>query len=150
MNKHVKNPLTLIAVFAGLAEVAATGVLPVLKEDVRNIFVWYVMLFPALLVSLFFWTLNRNHHVLYAPSDFEDEEHFMKTLSAVYISTTEESDILHRFWKPDGEINPGNEMRLKQWLRASEIESPSITFFLRNKQFGDVRKRAVAELGLSA
>lgn len=36
------------------------------------------MLFPPFLVSLFFLTLNFNHKTLYAPSDFENQENFMK------------------------------------------------------------------------
>ncbi|MHA6299777.1 hypothetical protein [Devosia sp. CAU 1758] len=74
----VKNPLTVIAVFAGLAEVSATIALPQLEQQVQSIFVWFVMLFPTLLVALFFFTLWSKHHVLYAPSDFSDEDNFMK------------------------------------------------------------------------
>ncbi len=41
---------------------------------------WFVMGFPALLLLLFFGTLNFNAKVLYAPSDFQDEENFLNTL----------------------------------------------------------------------
>ena len=148
--RQVKNPLTLIAVFAGLAEVAATGVLPVLEGPVQQTFVWYVMLFPVLLVVLFFLTLNLKHRVLYAPSDFRDEKHFMETVSATYASAAEESEVLRRFWKPDGSIDRENENRLKEWLKRNGFDSQSITFFLRNQPFADARKRAVTELGLSS
>jgi hypothetical protein len=73
----IKNPLTVIAIFAGLAEVSATIALPQLPVDVQAIFVWFVMLFPALLVSLFFFLLWFKHQVLYAPSDFANEDNFM-------------------------------------------------------------------------
>ena len=43
--KQVSNPLTLIAIFASLAEIAATSVLPIVKGEVQGVFVWYVMLF---------------------------------------------------------------------------------------------------------
>ena len=46
--RQISNPLTLIAVFAGLAEVAATTVLPMLSGTIQETFVWYVMLFPVL------------------------------------------------------------------------------------------------------
>jgi hypothetical protein len=74
----VKNPLTVIAIFAGLAEVSATIALPQLSEQVQALFVWFVMLFPALLVGLFFLLLWFKHQVLYAPSDFSNEENFMQ------------------------------------------------------------------------
>lgn len=74
----VRNPLTVISIFAGLAEVSATVALPQLSAGAQELFIWFVMLFPALLVLLFFLTLWTRHHVLYAPSDFVDESNFMR------------------------------------------------------------------------
>ncbi|MFO7596495.1 MAG: hypothetical protein R6W92_09155 [Desulfocurvibacter africanus] len=73
---HVKNPLTVIAIFAGLAEVSGTVVLPFLEKDTQNIYVWFLMVFPCLLVLFFFITLYLKHYVLYAPSDFRDDKLF--------------------------------------------------------------------------
>lgn len=78
--KQIKNPLTIIGMFAGLAEVAGTVVLPFVEKELQGLFIWYIMGFPTLLVVLFFITLNKNPKVLYAPSDFEDESNFMKLL----------------------------------------------------------------------
>lgn len=75
----VNNPLTIIAIFAGLAEIAGTIVLGVVDKSIQEIFVWFVMLFPMLIVLLFFITLNFNPKVLYAPSDFKNEENFLET-----------------------------------------------------------------------
>jgi len=75
---HIKNPLTIIAIFAGLAEISGTAILPFISTENQNIFVWFLILFPILLVSLFFLTLNLNHRVLYAPSDYKNEENFLK------------------------------------------------------------------------
>ena len=74
----VKNPLTVIAIFAGLAEVAGTVVLPFVAETNQLTYIWFLMVFPTLLVLLFFLTLNKNPKVLYAPSDFRDESNYMK------------------------------------------------------------------------
>ncbi|QXV74673.1 hypothetical protein [Rhizobium phage RHEph21] len=73
---HIRNPLTVVAVFAAFAEVSGTAVLPLLEKDVQHIYVWFLMLFPTLLILLFFATLNWNHTVLYAPSDYKDEDNF--------------------------------------------------------------------------
>ena len=81
--RAVRNPLTVVAIFAGLAEVSATLVLPRLEHDMQIVFIWFVMLFPVLLVVSFFVTLNWNPKVLYAPSDFEDEANFMTALGGV-------------------------------------------------------------------
>lgn len=76
--KAVGNPLTIIAIFAALAEVAGTVALGLVEPDQEKIFIWFVMLFPTLLVLLFFITLNWNPSVLYSPSDFRDEENFLE------------------------------------------------------------------------
>lgn len=75
---HVKNPLTIIAIFAGIAEVSGTVVITYLQPNQGDIFVWFLVFFPTLLVTAFFVTLNFNHKVLYAPSDYEDENNFLK------------------------------------------------------------------------
>jgi len=80
--KKIKNPLTIIGLFAGIAEGAGTVVLPFISRELQAIFIWYVMLFPIFLVIIFFINLNRNPKVFYAPSDFEDEANFMKLLMA--------------------------------------------------------------------
>jgi len=78
---RVNNPLTVIAIFAGLAEVAGSVALAVVAPSVQETFVWFIMLFPVALVILFFATLNFNPRVLYAPSDFKDEENFLSALA---------------------------------------------------------------------
>ena len=78
--KAVNNPLTIIAIFAALAEVAGTVALGLVDKPLQQTFVWFVMGFPTLLVALFFVTLNFNPKVLYAPSDFRNEENFLSTL----------------------------------------------------------------------
>ena len=145
----ISNPLTLIAVFAGLAEVAATTVLPMLSGTIQETFVWYVMLFPVLLVLAFFLTLNFNHAVLYSPSDFQDESNFLGVLTGRYSGGTGDAAILRGYWKPNGSVvNKQNERRLKEWLRSNGLDPESITFFLRNKIFVDARKQAIADLKL--
>ena len=73
---HVKNPLTVIAIFASLAEVFGVITLPELHGCVQVMFTVFVMLFPCLLVCLFFYVLWHRHEVLYAPSDYSDERNF--------------------------------------------------------------------------
>lgn len=74
---HIKNPLTVIAIFAAISEISGTTVLPFIEPDNQGIYVWFLMLFPIFLVGIFFLTLNFNHRVLYAPSDYKDEKHFV-------------------------------------------------------------------------
>ncbi|WP_411342558.1 hypothetical protein ACE3MZ_12820 [Paenibacillus sp. WLX1005] len=77
---RVQNPLTIIAIFAGIAEIAGTTVLLGLPLEIQKVFVWFVISFPFLLVGAFFAVLLFKHRVLYAPSDFSNEEHFISLL----------------------------------------------------------------------
>ncbi|EGR0234706.1 hypothetical protein ABMX86_22150 [Vibrio vulnificus] len=73
----VSNPLTIVAIFAGVAETFATGALVLLPETMQAKFIDFVMFFPVLIVVTFFLILVFKPQVLYAPSDFANEEHFL-------------------------------------------------------------------------
>jgi hypothetical protein len=73
----IKNPLTIIAIFAGIAEVSGTIVLPFVAVQNQQLFIWFLILFPSILVIAFFTTLNFNNKVLYAPSDYKDEGNYL-------------------------------------------------------------------------
>jgi len=81
---RISNPLTIIAIFAALAEMAGTVSLGLIDQSLQGIFVWFVMLFPILLVLAFFITLNFNPKVLYAPRDFRDDQSFIATMSGSF------------------------------------------------------------------
>ncbi|MEK3796098.1 hypothetical protein MKX42_30615 [Paenibacillus sp. FSL R7-0204] len=79
--KKVSNPLTIIAIFAGLAEVAATVAINSLSEKLQETFLWFLIGFPILLVLLFFIVLWFKPENLYAPSDYTNEDNFMKSIA---------------------------------------------------------------------
>jgi hypothetical protein len=80
--KSVNNPLTIIALFAALAEIAGTVAIKLVAPDMQPTFIWFVMIFPTLIVVLFFITLNFNAKVLYAPGDFKNEENYLAIQNA--------------------------------------------------------------------
>lgn len=143
--RKVSNPLTLIGMFAGISEVAATGVLPLLTGHVQDVFVWFVMLFPVFLVGLFFLTLNFNNKVIYAPSDFQDERHFMETITSDSYSQSTDSEKLRQFWKPDGAVNDANERRLVDWMRGRDLQV-SVASFVYGSEYEDQRRMAVSDI----
>lgn len=75
----VSNPLTIIAIFSGVAETLATVALVKLPPEIQSIFVYFVMAFPTSIVLLFFYVLYFKNNVLYAPSDFEDQTHYLES-----------------------------------------------------------------------
>ncbi|WP_423171220.1 hypothetical protein [Stenotrophomonas maltophilia] len=76
--KHgwVRNPLSVIAIFAGVAELSGAAVLPRLTGEVQVVFMFFVMFFPCALVGLFFYVLWFKAKVLYAPGDYKNDETF--------------------------------------------------------------------------
>lgn len=83
----VKNPLSVIAIFAGIAEISGAAVLPHISSDNQQLYIWFLMSFPFALVILFFITLNWNYKVLYAPSDFQNEDNFVDLQKASFSET---------------------------------------------------------------
>ncbi len=75
--KAVSNPLTIIALFAALAEVAGTVSLKFLDPSLQKIFIWFVMGFPTLIVVAFFLVLIFKREVLYGPGDFREDKSFL-------------------------------------------------------------------------
>lgn len=64
---HLLNPISVIAMFAALCEASATTVLPYLDDENRQVYLWFLIVFPSALVVMFFLTLNFNNKVLYGP-----------------------------------------------------------------------------------
>lgn len=92
------NPVSIIALFAGLSEASAATALPFLGENNRDIYVWFLIVFPCTLTFLFFLTLNFNYKVLYAPSDFSNEKNFLKIIKSNEFALKGEKDddkVLH-------------------------------------------------------
>ena len=88
----IKNPLTIIAIFAGIVEVGSNVVLPFLTAENQSTYIWFLMLFPFVLVLIFFYILYNKHEVLYAPSDYNDESNFKDILNNTRKSTPKEVD----------------------------------------------------------
>jgi len=83
--KKISNPLTVIAIFASIAEISGTVIFPTLSESIQPVFVWFLIGFPTLLVLCFFITLNLNPRSLYAPSDYKDEDNYVKIMSGAKV-----------------------------------------------------------------
>lgn len=79
--KKINNPLTVIAVFAALAEINATVSIGLIDKELQSIFIWFVIAFPTLLIVAFFITLNFNTKSLYSPSDYQQDDSFLDILN---------------------------------------------------------------------
>ncbi|CAI8938089.1 CRAL-TRIO domain-containing protein [Pseudomonas sp. IT-93MI4] len=77
--KKITNPMTVIAIFAFISESSAAISLPFLDNAEREVYIWFLISFPFYLLLLFFLTLNFNYRSLYAPSDFDKDDSFLKS-----------------------------------------------------------------------
>ena len=109
--RRISNPLTIIAIFAALAEINATISIGLVDKELQEIFLWFVILFPTLLVILFFITLIFFTEVIYAPSDYKDDSGFHKSLFG-------------DFKEPDSEINVDTDI-IKKTLNELGIKPES-------------------------
>ena len=67
--RKVSNPLTIIGIFAGVTETAGAVALPFLDGAVHAWYVGFLILFPVLLVVLFFTTLFVRPAALFSPDE---------------------------------------------------------------------------------
>lgn len=79
-----KNPLGIIALFIvliyGFASLVV-GVSSQLQANERLPIVWFLVIFPCVVLGVFAWLVSNHHKKLYAPSDFKDESNFLESLN---------------------------------------------------------------------
>lgn len=90
-NNFFKNPIGVIGIFLVLTEAIASMV--IVKSALNNvqntILVIFIVLFPCLVLFVFYLLVTRHHEKLYSPSDYKDEKNFVNT----YNSATQKNDI---------------------------------------------------------
>lgn len=123
--KHISNPLTIVAIFAALAELAGTVSPTTIDKRYHIVIVSFLVLFPTLLVVLFFFTLWCRPWVLYGPSDFQNEEHFLEMFTNAQKSSIELDRINAQFQDSNkkiiNEVLSGNNSQKRDTNQISEI-----------------------------
>ena len=84
-----RNPLGIIALFIvlvyGFACLLFGFSANQLQSQEKLPLIWFVVLFPVLVLVLFGWLVSRHHNKLYAPSDYRDDKSFLSTLQQVIL-----------------------------------------------------------------
>lgn len=83
-----RNPLGIIALFIVLVYALASLVTinaGNLTLTERLPLIYFLILFPVVVLVVFVWLVIRHSEKLYGPSDFRDERNFMKLRAAAYI-----------------------------------------------------------------
>jgi hypothetical protein len=62
-----------------------------LESAERQPIIWFVVLFPIIVLALFGWLVAKHHDKLYAPTDYRDDDSFLKTIGQKAIVANESS-----------------------------------------------------------
>lgn len=79
-----KNPLGIIALFIVLIYGFAclvVGASSHLEAGERTPIIWFMVIFPVIVLGVFSWLVSCHHKKLYAPSDYKNEEHFLEAIN---------------------------------------------------------------------
>jgi len=134
-----RNPLGIIALFIVLVYGFACLLFGLsagqLESSEKLPIIWFVVLFPIVVLTLFGWLVSQHHDKLYAPADYRDDQSFLKTIrqsSADSLDTIKDAtDLLD--YGGDFEIISEQEEQLKQQLknRGLPIEGQTIEVLVR-------------------
>lgn len=122
-----KNPLGIIALFISLIYGFACLVLSTsgsnLLPSERMPLIWFLILFPLIIMISFLFLVVRHHNKLYGPSDFRNENLFLKTID---IKTqkrilSEETDAKANNYVNNSNIYAEKNERLKNYLIAENL-----------------------------
>ena len=85
MKDLVKNPIGIIALFIsliyGFANLLLGTTASSLTSDERYPLIMFIVLFPVLVLGIYYLLVSRHHGKLYAPGDYKDDKSFLRTLS---------------------------------------------------------------------
>ncbi len=150
----IRNPLGIIGLFIVMLDGLAAGVLgasPYLSDDQRWLLVIFTVLFPFVVLGVFYRLVTKHHPKLYAPADWKDEKNFFRSqshddiarLSAVEAVDLElaphRSELLEGLSPNRGELRPDpSKTRPSELTRMEEA-------FRRGRQAEELAIRAIEE-----
>jgi hypothetical protein len=75
-----RNPLGVIALFIVLIYAFASSVVGLgsLQPSERVPIVWFLVIFPVLVLGVFTWLVSQHHTKLYSPSDYRQDSSFIE------------------------------------------------------------------------
>lgn len=83
--KLARNPLGIIALFIVLVYgfvALVTGFSSSFTSDEKLPLIYFMVIFPVLVLGVFGWLVSRHSNKLFAPSDFRNEDNYVRALTA--------------------------------------------------------------------
>lgn len=93
-----KNPLGIIALFVSLIYgfaclVLSSSIKNLVTPEERLPLIWFIILFPVIILSAFVFLVIYHHTKLYAPSDFRGDDSFIKVLDSKSIQEKQLNEV---------------------------------------------------------
>lgn len=156
--KLARNPLGIIALFIVLVYGIAGLVLGVasssLEASERQLLIWFLVVFPIVVLAVFFRLVTKHHVKLYAPHDFPDSDGFFRMLTpseqreklnqeireieAISSTTNSDEDVASELDRTgvSRELSSRQAWVLAEEFAIREIESEFDTSIQRNVSLG--------------
>lgn len=143
-----RNPLGIIGLFICLVYGFACLVLGLgasaLQPTERFPLVWFIVLFPVLILAVFFRLVTTHHKKLYAPSDYRDERLFLSDLSDERRAERLEDEV-QRVEAQEAAPDTSASTHQQRSLPAPTTETPRPTPVIRST-YADAERLAFLEL----
>ena len=93
-----KNPLGIIGLFISLIYgfaclVLSTSISNLDSANERIPLIWFIIIFPLIILGAFLFLVVNHHEKLYAPSDFRDDGSFIETMQNRRINEKKDEEI---------------------------------------------------------
>ena len=156
-----KNPLGIIGLFISLIYgfecLVLSKSISNLNSPVERIpLIWFIIIFPIVILGAFLYLVVNHHEKLYAPSDFRDDNAFIETMSgkkikekqekeAELLSSAEEEEDLTTNKIPEPKIKeePVNQEKTEATKETPKLDKQEIAI-----RFANSEKWAIKELEL--
>lgn len=140
-----RNPLGILALFLvlvyGFACIVVGFGSKSLNESERFPLIWFLVLFPILVLWVFYLLVTRHHRKLYAPVDFKDEKFFVTPLPEEVIQERVDEKVSAAVASQQMPLNEAvlssrPSQATTQTLRNSYLEAEKLAFKALEKDIG--------------
>lgn len=124
-----RNPLGIIALFVSLIYgfaclVLSTSISNLKTSDERLPLIWFIILFPLVILGAFIFLVVKHHEKLYAPGDFRGDDSFIQTIDRGQLRVKQLKEVKILESAPVAEIDTTTELENKNInIETSEVEN---------------------------
>jgi ABC-type transport system involved in multi-copper enzyme maturation permease subunit len=151
-----KNPLGIIGLFISLIYgfaclVLSTSISNLQSASERIPLIWFIIIFPLIILGAFIFLVVNHHEKLYAPSDFRNDDSFIETMSGKKIKEKQEkeAELLNSADNSVIEIAESKDIqREEKTEKIVESNNESISKIELSNRISDAEDWAVKDLEL--